>query len=112
MDRGEKKVIEAWIRDCMMEYVGSCLPGLKEFLGDGYDYDRGRLTGRYYNRIGEYWYSRFCDSGLEFKEFMKDIDLGGYMDRFEEDFEVRVVFIEYDGEGRSPRLDIEVDLVV
>lgn len=108
----EDKITKEWIRQCLFEYVADYLEGVGDYLLNQWKIARKledgvpsykkwlenlRLSDGFNKYVGMYWYDR-CGTEEKFKEFMTSIDLGGYIDKFKEDFEVNIVKVEF-GKG-------------
>ena len=123
-----KETDREWIRQCLFEYVALNLDGMDAYFKEcwkqarravsdvpGYKkwLDWCRVDGCICEMIGEFWFDSFKGKGDQFKEFMERIDFSGYIERFKEDFEVEVLWVNH---RKGPywlkdRLDIDVRML-
>lgn len=104
-----KELDREWIRQCLFGYVADHLDGMDGFLRKMWKADRAleegvpgykkwleneKMGDGFCLYVGMYWFD-VCDGEEKFKKFVNDIDLGGYIDQFKEDFEVNVVKVEF-----------------
>ena len=110
----DKGFIKEWIRDCLFGYIADHLDGMDGFLRKMWRADRAleegvpgykkwldneKMSGGFCWYVGMHWFD-MCDTEEKFIKFMKDIDLGSYIDKFKEDFEVEIVKVEFGDEDQ------------
>lgn len=120
----DKDFKREWIRQCMFEYVGMHLDGMDDYFNRCWTeagmvcgvpaFDKWflecRINGTVCDMIGEWWYESFKGKEKEFKEFMEEIGFSGYIERFKEEFEVEVVWVNH--QGGSYYLRDRLDIVI
>lgn len=123
-----KEIDREWIRQCLFEFVGERLDGMDDYFHRCWIeagmarsgvpsfknwFEGCRVDGSVCDMIGEWWYRSFRGKEKEFKEFMERIDFSGYIDRFKEDFEVNIVWVNHRGGPYwlRDKLDIEVNML-
>ena len=126
MSNSEKKMLESWIRDCLFEYVALHLDGMEDYFHQCWSEARRAVSGvpgykkwlegcqaqsTIGDMVGEYWYQQFKGKEKEFKKFMEDIDFSGYVDKFKEEFEVNIVWIQPAYYFQKHRLDIVIRML-